>query len=540
MRADQRASTTSEVASTIKRPRGFLRAKLISSALMLLALPSQVPTHAEVLLPILSLSVTAVPPAAVPLSEPLFPRVEQSQSADAIAIPPRSGATSDVADSDADSDADSESSASFALAWSRAPSIDFSPGGRSSARTVSPALDRRKAARAAGRTAVGSSISAITLALQEPIVRARRRPKEGVGDDGGANPALGDGVPDFNDPVEMTYTFPTFFDEADFELIVPHKYRLELKGTERVVRGRRESIMTYGGNVLLAMSAREVSALSGDVPEGTFDLCVSTFGMRLESEAEGASFLYVLDDQKGMVVHRASTGTREYALNEPCFGKFSVKAMMAKVGVTRMTNGVLMSRPMAPPLLDVIECSWVQTGLIMTMPPLPSAAIKPGKTWTAGQPLLLSLFAVPKSSRCEIMLKRSDPETGIAEVTWSGSARSQPLKPQPGIHHIGEDAVASHEVVGRLQFDVETGRVVESIVRVKSEILHLHSRYPEVHFEMVFRLTPAEGPHADAPEIGTGDAAGDDGDALIGGARTVRRPRVPRDPKQPTGSGGGD
>lgn len=373
----------------------------------------------------------------------------------------------------------------------------------------------------------------LVRAGQEPIVRANRRGGAAEGDPAAAGGE--GGVPDFNKPIGLQYRFPTFFDETDFQAIIPHKYRLDVSGSEKVVRGRRETVMTYGGFVMVAMSAREVSALADDIPEGTFDLCVSTYGMRLESNADSGSFLYVLDDRTGMVVHKASMGTREYALHEPCFGKFSVKAMMEKVGVTRMTNGVLMSRPMAPPLLDVIECSWAQTGLIMTLAPLPAAPIKPGQTWTAGGPLLLSLYAVPKSSRYELEFKSFDAETGIAEVTWAGSLRGVNLTPQPGIHHIGEDAVANFEVTGSMRMHVASGRIAESSATIKSQILHLHARYPEVTFEMTFRLTPADV----SPDALGGAGAGDAGaGGTTDGSRTVRRPRVPRDPSATSGSGG--
>lgn len=294
-------------------------------------------------------------------------------------------------------------------------------------------------------------------------------------------------VPVLEERVNLRYRFPSSASVGDESSV---RYELTFDATETISRQGRETVLAYRGTVEIELwSTPATSSASGtNATAVNLDYVINSLDLR--RDAGRGSYRYLLDST-GLVVSRPGRPQRRYGPQDSYINQLPLENILARPGRLQLDNGALLAKPKSPIFLESIDLEWIGDVLVMSIPALPPRAVRTGRTWKSGMPLLLSLHAEPRIVRMKTSFDSFDNQDNVAQITWEGQWTNLPLRPRPGVHHISSDAMSTALVSGMMRLDVLTGSIRYVRWHVTSRISHLESSDRNVEFKMNLELRPA-------------------------------------------------
>jgi len=284
----------------------------------------------------------------------------------------------------------------------------------------------------------------------------------------------------------------------------PALFEMTYRGAETIARPDRLTSMQYDGSMVFALIAKDSGSVGSSSDENpAVELAMWVESLRLHRKAGTGSYTIVLDENK-LTEQRPTTGYHEYERVDPHFEKYTVQALVDRPGTLRVRNGALTGAPKTPDLLKALDVAWTVQEIPLLLPPLPTRAIPPGRTWRAGVPLRLSMYAQPQVVRLEMRFAAYDETTGVATIRWESAPRNVALRPIDGIHHIRVGAIATDpEIHGELLLHVPTGTVIRASSSRRTAIAHLDTTDVAISFNLDVTLTNTQVDFETDPSMAT-------------------------------------
>lgn len=304
------------------------------------------------------------------------------------------------------------------------------------------------------------------------------------------------GLPVFETRYALSYQFPPESIE-----VLPGAFRTSITGSEKIQRDERETTMRYDGSLGFTLAARPLTS-SDNLPQGAVDLYVRLTDVEMRCRAGRGSYSIIVNGE-GLREVRPMSGETRFGPHDQYVGSHTVSSLLAKPGTLRFSNGALLAAPAESPMLSTLECSWMYTGITSILPPLPSKGIVPGQTWTAGMPVRLSVFGQPQIIRFDLKFEEYNESTHVARVSWKANLVNTSVMPAAGIHHVGQDAVASGLISGEVRLHVDSGTVMGSTMSVDLDIRHIKSSKTTVHCDLKYVLENLDLAQAGQPSLST-------------------------------------
>jgi len=284
-------------------------------------------------------------------------------------------------------------------------------------------------------------------------------------------------IPLFEKKRELHYRFgrePAAILKPSIDLNKPESlYHFDVHTTENIQHAGRDTLIANDlqSQFFLAQRTRRASSSSSSASSVSYDLLVYPYQLTSTDSKMGESArIITLDPELGLIQSYRDGRTTRTSLDESFGRSGSLLASIARPLRMHLKDGILQENPAESPFLETLRLTWIDSGFLTMLPPLPQKKIRTGQTWQGFITLQASQFAQPASVPCSFRFRSYDEETKLAEVTWSINSMRLPLTPVNGIHHISTDSVAVINAAGITTINLDTSRVKSAEAMIKAEI----------------------------------------------------------------------
>ena len=285
------------------------------------------------------------------------------------------------------------------------------------------------------------------------------------------------GIPLFEKKRELHYQFgkePAAILKPLIDLNKPESlYRFDVHTTENIQHAGRDTLIANDlqSQFFLAQRARRASSSSSSASSVSYDLLVYPYQLTSTDSKMGENArIITLDPELGLIQSYRDGRTTRTSLDESFGRSGSLLASIARPLRMHLKDGLLKENPAESPFLETLRLTWIDSGFLTMLPPLPQKKIRVGYTWQGFIMIQASQYAQPASVPCTYVFRSYDDETHLAEVAWTVERVSVSLSPVPGIHHITTDSVAVINAAGVTTIDLDISRVKSAEAMIKAEI----------------------------------------------------------------------